>query len=516
MNSYIKKLKYILPVFLLIYVLTLILFLSARWLLTIRYDILDINEEIWSFVLPMSLPWIPILIWLRPRMRILRFKSKGGNGSFYLQLISVLTIAVSLMVAESYLMTATGKLNIISNIQQIKSTSKDRYFKLMNFSVDPSVAGVSANVEVSGKYNENLNLELFIGIPFLPEAKSFNEEEYKYWYGVKFKKQISNKLNDEEKEKLYTDFYEESMEVMGRYNYYSLDHFERTPTSDDRRYFLQAIESVIKQKPDGSYVVLEPIKEKFENKNEGKLAWIFGTFAIGAVILSILLIFPGYKKVVPQKDHSLKEVLECLYPKGNHFVSSILLDLNILIFLIMVFSGVHFFYPDGLQLLDWGANRRIETLGGQWWRLFTNMFLHSGIQHLVLNGCGLIISALFVEPVLGRIRFLILYIVSGLCGSLASIVWYPNTISIGASGAIFGIYGAILSLLLRNVFPKEDKKTILIMVGTTITISLFWGLFGGIDNAAHIGGLVGGTILGIILFQFGKMDRRNIDNNLFE
>ncbi|EKR72153.1 peptidase, S54 domain protein [Leptospira noguchii str. 2006001870] len=66
------------------------------------------------------------------------------------------------------------------------------------------------------------------------------------------------------------------------------------------------------------------------------------------------------------------------------------------------------------------------------------------------------------------------------------------------------------------MFPKEDKKTILIMVGTTITISLFLGLFGGIDNAAHIGGLVGGTILGIILFQFGKMDRRNIDNNLFE
>ncbi|EPE84974.1 hypothetical protein LEP1GSC021_2538 [Leptospira noguchii str. 1993005606] len=69
MNSYIKKLKHILPVFLLIYVLTLILFLSARWLLTIRYDILDINEEIWSFALPMSLPWIPILIWLRAGLK---------------------------------------------------------------------------------------------------------------------------------------------------------------------------------------------------------------------------------------------------------------------------------------------------------------------------------------------------------------------------------------------------------------------------------------------------------------
>lgn len=275
MNTYIKKLKHILPIFLLIYVLNLILFLGARWLLTIRYEILDINEEIWDFVLPITLPWIPILIWLRPRMRILRFKNEDSNGSFYLQLISALIITVSLMITQSYLTTAMGKLEVISNIQQIESVSKARYYKLINFSVDPSFAGVSANVTVTGKYNENLNLELFIGIPFLPEAKSFNEKEYKYWYGVKFKKQISNKLNDEEKEKLYTDFYEESMAIMEQYDYHSLDHFERTPTSDDKKYFLQAIESSIKRKPDESYIILEPIPEKFESKNEGKLAWFF-------------------------------------------------------------------------------------------------------------------------------------------------------------------------------------------------------------------------------------------------
>ncbi|WP_078131593.1 rhomboid family intramembrane serine protease [Leptospira kirschneri] len=514
MNTYIKKLNIILPIFLLIYVLNLILFLGARWLLTIRYEILDINEEIWDFVLPITLPWIPILIWLRPRMRILRFKNEDSNGSFYLQLISALIITVSLMITQSYLTTAMGKLEVISNIQQIESVSKARYYKLINFSVDPSFAGVSANVTVTGKYNENLNLELFIGIPFLPEAKSFNEKEYKYWYGVKFKKQISNKLNDEEKEKLYTDFYEESMAIMEQYDYHSLDHFERTPTSDDKKYFLQAIESSIKRKPDESYIILEPIPEKFESKNEGKLAWFFGTFGIGFLILLISLIFPSYKvegsEMLSQdeqvKEYSLRDVLEYLFPRGDHMITSILLNLNILIFLIMIFSGVHFFYPDGPSLLEWGANRRIETLAGQWWRLLTNVFVHAGFPHLFFNGFGLIISAIFVEPILGRIRFLILYIFSGLCGSLASIVWYPNTISVGASGAIFGLYGAILGLVLMDAFPRDDKKNVLIMIVTFILTGLIWGLFGGIDNASHIGGLVGGTILGIILFQFGKKD----------
>ncbi|EKO15536.1 rhomboid family intramembrane serine protease [Leptospira kirschneri] len=514
MNTYIKKLKHILPIFLLIYVLNLILFLGARWLFTIRYEILDINEEIWDFVLPITLPWIPILIWLRPRMRILRFKNEDSNGSFYLQLISALIITVSLMITQSYLTTAMGKLEVISNIQQIESVSKARYYKLINFSVDPSFAGVSANVTVTGKYNENLNLELFIGIPFLPEAKSFNEKEYKYWYGVKFKKQISNKLNDEEKEKLYTDFYEESMAIMEQYDYHSLDHFERTPTFDDKKYFLQAIESSIKRKPDESYIILEPIPEKFESKNEGKLPWFFGTFGIGFLILLISLIFPSYKvegsEMLSQdeqvKEYSLRDVLECLFPRGDHMITSILLNLNILIFLIMIFSGVHFFYPDGPSLLEWGANRRIETLAGQWWRLLTNVFVHASFPHLFFNGFGLIISAIFVEPILGRIRFLILYIFSGLCGSLASIVWYPNTISVGASGAIFGLYGAILGLVLMDAFLRDDKKNVLIMIVTFILTGLLWGLFGGIDNASHIGGLVGGTILGIILFQFGKKD----------
>lgn len=157
-------------------------------------------------------------------------------------------------------------------------------------------------------------------------------------------------------------------------------------------------------------------------------------------------------------------------------------------------------------MLEWGANRRIETLAGQWWRLLTNVFVHAGFPHLFFNGFGLIISAIFVEPILGRIRFLILYIFSGLCGSLASIVWYPNTISVGASGAIFGLYGAILGLVLMDAFPRDDKKNVLIMIVTFILTGLLWGLFGGIDNAAHIGGLVSGTLSGIILFQFGKKD----------
>ena len=122
-------------------------------------------------------------------------------------------------------------------------------------------------------------------------------------------------------------------------------------------------------------------------------------------------------------------------------------------------------------------------------------------MHLLLNIYGLVLAALFVEPRLGRKNYSILYILSGLCGSLASICWYPNTVSAGASGAIFGLYGAILGLLLINAFPKDGEKGILVMIGVYVLLNLVWGLTGGIDNAAHIGGLLTGAILGIILYK---------------
>jgi rhomboid protease GluP len=202
----------------------------------------------------------------------------------------------------------------------------------------------------------------------------------------------------------------------------------------------------------------------------------------------------------PKKD-DLIEMLRFLVPRGEHIATSLLLDLNILVFLLMFFSGLNMLSPNGQELLKWGANRRDETLTGDWWRLFTSMFVHGGIIHLFLNIMGLLIGSFMLERILGWKRFLALYLLAGLCGSIASIAWYPHMISVGASGAIFGLFGAMLGLLLTDAFPKKGKKAILIFAGTYAGINLVWGLTGGIDNAAHIGGLLGGALLGILLYK---------------
>jgi len=518
LETYITKLKHILPTFFIIALSTIIGLLLFRWIFAIQFDIIDIKEEVWCLWLPMGLPWIPILIWLRPRFRILTFKKDNDNGRFFFQFISAGTIIVFLIVSQNYLTTATGKLQKLSTIRDIEKVEKSRYYTLTNFSVANYYGGSYTDFRQSGKHNQYLDFHIFFATPILKLTSERINAIPKYWYGVNFNEQISNKISNEEKERKYEQFYNECIEKMNKYDFHSLDHFERTPTSDDRNNYLKAIESRIKQTAGDDFVVLEPIQEKFEDRNGNKFAWIFGSFGIGLGVLLFALIWPGYSEIErnrfltgkkPKQD-DLVDMLNYLVPKGDHFATSIILDLNILVYILMVFSGIHILSPNGIELLQWGANRRLETTDGEWWRLLTSMFLHGGIMHLILNISGLVIAAIFVEPLLGRKNYFILYILSGICGSVASIWWYPNTISVGASGAIFGLYGAILGLLLTNAFPEGGKKGILMMIGIYVGINLLWGLTGGIDNAAHIGGLLSGALIGLVLYKLDNGQKNGI------
>lgn len=367
----------------------------------------------------MGLPWIPLLIWLRPRFRILTFKKDNDNGRFFFQFLSAGTIIACLLVSQNYLTTATGRLQKLSTINDIEKVEKSRYYELTNFSVANYYGGTYTDFRQSGKYNQYLNFDIFFVTPILKDTSERIDNIPKYWYGVNFKEQISNKISSEEKEKKYQAFYDECIEKMNKYEFHSLDHFERKPTSDDRQNYLKAIEARTKQTANDGFIVLEPIKEKYEDRNGNKFAWIFGSFGIGLAVLLFALIWPGYSETEKKrfltgkkpKQDDLVDMLNYLVPKGDHFATSIILDLNILVFLFMVFSGIHIISPNGMELLQWGANRRFETTGGEWWRLLTSMFLHGGIMHLFLNISGLVIAAIFVEPLLGQKLFHLVYFI---------------------------------------------------------------------------------------------------------
>lgn len=191
-------------------------------------------------------------------------------------------------------------------------------------------------------------------------------------------------------------------------------------------------------------------------------------------------------------------------PKKDFFITPLIIDINVLLFILMVISSKKMgtiMLPDNDSLLTWGANYKPVTMDGQWWRLLTSMFEHVGIIHLVMNMYALLYVGIFLEPLLGKLRFATAYIVTGLFASLASLWWNDNIPSAGASGAIFGMYGVFFALLLTNLIEKTVRQQLLKSIGIFIVLNVVIGLSSGfIDNAAHLGGLFSGIIAGFLLY----------------
>jgi rhomboid protease GluP len=200
-------------------------------------------------------------------------------------------------------------------------------------------------------------------------------------------------------------------------------------------------------------------------------------------------------------------------PTDGYFITPIILNLNIAIFILMIASGVNVMLPDNESLLLWGANFKPLTLQGEAWRLITSCFLHIGIFHLLMNLYALFYIGLLLEPYLGKSRFATAYILSGITGSIASIFWNDLTISAGASGAIFGMYGVFVALLTSNIIEKSARQTLLTSIAIFVGYNIVVGLKpdSGIDNAAHIGGLIGGIIFG---YAFLPSIKKSEDNKL--
>lgn len=196
---------------------------------------------------------------------------------------------------------------------------------------------------------------------------------------------------------------------------------------------------------------------------------------------------------------SLHDLLRQRLPRVR--VTQCLIGVNLLVFLAMLVNGAGLWHSSNSVQLAWGANFGPATQDGEWWRLGSALFLHFGLLHLLMNMWALWDGGQLVERMYGHVRFAAIYFLSGVAGNLLSLVsHHDQAISGGASGAIFGVYGALLVCLWRErgqLHPEEFRW-------------LFWGasafalvtivlglLIPGIDNAAHCGGFLAGLLSGV-------------------
>ena len=183
-------------------------------------------------------------------------------------------------------------------------------------------------------------------------------------------------------------------------------------------------------------------------------------------------------------------------------ITTTLVGMNVAVYVAMALTGVSPLAPTIPQLLKWGANWGPLSLGAEPWRILASNYVHAGIIHIALNMWCLWNLGFLAERVFDPWMYVLTYTFCGLAGSLASLWWHPIAVGVGASGAIFGLAGALIAALYLGHLPISKQaiqgtlKSLLIFAG----YNLFFGAtIPGIDNSAHIGGLLTGLALGAVL-----------------
>ncbi len=212
------------------------------------------------------------------------------------------------------------------------------------------------------------------------------------------------------------------------------------------------------------------------------------------------------------KTNQLTAVEKISIARGTQYVTYTLIGINVLVYLLMVINGNGFMEFSTESLIKWGGNVRNLNISGQWYWLVTCMFLHGGLVHIAFNMYALFSIGMYLEPLLGRLRYLTVYLACGVLSSLAS-TWFDVgvPVSIGASGAIFGLFGVFLALLTTNFVEQRVRKPMLRSIIIFVVFNLAFGAaVTDIDNAAHIGGLVSGMLFGYLYYYFFISKKDNI------
>lgn len=215
-------------------------------------------------------------------------------------------------------------------------------------------------------------------------------------------------------------------------------------------------------------------------------------------------LFSKITSEIGMKNKEESEKVRNIFVPKTPIVTYILIGLCVLMFLVTTFLG--YGSTDASTLIFYGAFYKPYILDGEWYRLLTSAFLHIGIIHLLVNMYSLYVIGPHIENYYGKLKYVFIYLFSAIFGGLLSMIFVGDTISAGASGAIFGLLGAFLYFgyhyrnVLGDVLRRQIVPIILINLAIGFSIS-------GINNAAHVGGLIGGVIISAILGVKGKTSK---------
>jgi rhomboid protease GluP len=485
-----------------------------NWLLVAKTSLIPLDEDIVDLWLPGALSWILVIILMQPRLRFLKIRDKRNNLPLLYHFTAVAVVAVPALVAQGYVKTATGDVTHVGDADRIATSPRTKFYVADNICMHldkPTSHGFAA---ISGKGNNFLNFDFYLLAPICSTTVESSASR-QVWLGFKYHHSMSNSASDAEKSSAYDSFVRQSLQAFNAEDPQQYKYLETLGRNSDRKRYEKTLQ--LADYRIAAPVILIPHPEPFEQRTSDRLVWLLASFAIGPLVWLIMVMIPSLdqskissatKPADPARPPPPSFVRNLFVPTRKFYGLPILIDTNIVIFLVMALSGLGVMSFDSDDLLAWGANYRPAIHGLGIFRVITSQFVHGGLVHLANNLYGLLFAGIFLTPVAINGRLIACYLLCGLGGSIASVIAHPATMSVGASGAIFGLFGILLTLVLfGDARLATARKFIFLNTGIFVGLNLLIGAATpAIDNAAHLGGLLTGALIGVALFVLNRFN----------
>lgn len=466
-----------------------------------------LDDDVARCWLPLILAVIAYLAFVMPRISAFNLTSR--NAPFFYHMVALAVIAAPVMMAQAYVGPARGQITRVDNAADMAGAPSTKYYAANKICLDAANAVAHYALEASGARDGSLELFLYGVVPVCvppsavagilgTDAASVTPEVPHVWIAMTFSQRIDGNADRAARLAAANQLSQDAQRKLVALDASKYKFFEKIGSKTVQRKFAAALSDNGKSLSKGD-LILVPHDDDFGNRSGDWLMWSLLVLSCGS------LLWASMAMATPLKDDEPSIHItnaEWLIPSRTSYGLQLLVALNVSVFVAMVVAGLGFLAFDNADLVAWGANYGPDLQGLGYLRLITSTFVHGGIMHLANNMYGLMIAGVFLSAILPNWRLIGCYLVCGVGGSVASAALHPNVISVGASGAILGLWGVLIALaVLKDPRAANVGRKALLVNGLTFAgLTIFMGsVTPGIDNAAHIGGLITGFLLGAML-----------------
>ena len=524
------KLKKIFLPYVLMYVGLLLGYMALHWMMDSIHATERMSGVLFiDYWMVLIAPAIVAIAFMRKRMRLL----KTGAGYIYFVAIAYLLLQMPIQYAAEFIYQAPYKLHHVETVGEINPRKVERFYKIDHFKL---LTNNTPSTMTRAMEDDLVTYSMLLPIPMVDSIKRSRFYKLKVFYAQEYTLALPRKgLPPFYYEYRRQSFEDSATKDFDRFSPGRDCYYERVDASSEKQIYVGLIKHTYHVK--GKPYLLKPVYEPFADRYKEPLRDMLLYFGIGTLGFLILILIPkvdvyAYKRITKDyyTDYEEDEDVVVVKSRGlaQFFIpqrdaltmTPILINLNIIYFVLLVLTG---YSAWGLSVngLDIFGGFRYETVvqDGEYWRLLLGTFLHHDVVHLFSNMLFLAAAGVLLERVIGKWTFLLVYLSCAVVASVGSIFYNEHLVSAGASGAVMGLYGVMLPMVLVGVLPKAYLRVnIFIMVFELVT-GVIMNTGGDVDVAAHVSGYLFGAAIGAIVAIVIRERRQTVTftrNNYYE